>query len=210
MILHLHRVIFLLLPAFIFLSCDDLLPTYQKPENILEAGFTSIDTSLIKYSGWLYQVPVYRYTESSPYNFILQIRNRYTETIQSTADIQGKLEIWVAANPALKATIPLTSSNALLLNSPAIFNPVTGILTLNPNQKLFLKTQWNFKMDDGHWINEALPNYNQVVTGMFYTRYHDPAQMHIRLTVGVIKNTSPLVADTVITIRLQGSVHEIP
>lgn len=192
-----------------FISCEDPLPPYQKPENIFEAGYTSIDTFLVKFSGSIYYPQEFWYTESPPFAFVLQIENTYEETIQGTADIQGKLEIWLPGHREFMATLPLTNSNALMLNSRSVFDPATSNLTLNTHQKLYLKTEWKYKLDGGKWINEILENYvdRPDDRGFGYTyRYYAPTQLQARLTVGIIKNTSQVVADTVFVLNLRGLV----
>lgn len=185
-------------------SCEDPLPPYQKPENVFDAGFVSIDTFLVRYRGIFDYPQVFWYTESPPFTFVLQIENTYEETVQSVADIQGKLEIWLPGRPEFRATLPLSSSNALYLNSSTILDPATFILTLNPHQKLYLKTVWDYRLDDGKWINEILENYRDQAEGHKTYRVHAPTLLDARMTIQLIKNTAPLIADTGFVLSAKG------
>lgn len=200
--------------CILVVSCDDPLPPYQRPENIFREGFNFIDTALVMYTGY-WDVPErFDYSTYSPwfgpiriapYSFVLEIENMYEETIQTNADIQGKLELWLEGHPDYRATLPLTRSNALLLNSRDVFDAATSILTLNPHQRLYLKTEWNYKLDNGKWIHEILDDYNDVTRSRssFY-RYYPPLEFHARGTVGLIKNTSFLLADSTFSFKLMG------
>lgn len=102
--------------------------------------------------------------------------------------------------------MPLGNSNAFYLTSRSILDPVTLVLTITPHQKLYLKAAWDYKLDDGKWIHEILENYHDEVEGRRTYRVHDPTVLQARLTVELIKNTAPLIADTEFVLHLKGQI----
>ena len=187
-------------------SCDDPLPPYVKPENIFVGRFSSIDTFTVRYSGDL--DPLGKTSYSGHYTFLMGVENIYEETIQSQADISGKLEIWLPSNPDIRATMMITSVQAAGVNGTDVFDRTKNLLTINPGQSFYLRAYWNYRMDDGKWVNQDLDNYTQIEwRNLNYYRIHDPTPFHARLTVSLIKNTSTIVADTTFTFHLFGDVH---
>ena len=105
----------------------------------------------------------------------------------------------------LRATIPLDFSSVATLNSIALYNPYTHILTINPHEKLYLSADWNYKMDDGKWVNEIMPGFTQEKRSrLSWYFYHPSSQWNARLTAVIIKDRSATLADTTFVFRLQG------
>jgi hypothetical protein len=201
--------VLILFSAYVFVSCEDPLPPYLKPENIFVGGFSSIDTFTVRYGGDLDPLGTFSYSGHN--TFVMGVQNVYEETIQSQADISGKLEIWLPSNPDIKATMLLTNVQATGINGTDVFDRTRNLLTINPGQSFYLRAYWNYKMDDGKWVNQDLENYTQIeYRNLNYYRIHDPTPFHARLTVSLIKNTSIIVADTTFTLHLIGDVYYRP
>ncbi len=64
-----------------FLSCNDPLPDYKRPENVFIAGFSYLDTVTARYGGTVDPPQEYVYF-SPPYQFVIWVQNIYEETLQ--------------------------------------------------------------------------------------------------------------------------------
>jgi hypothetical protein len=202
MSVRIYAILFGFLSCQVFVSCDDPLPDYHRPENVFIAGFSSPDTIVATYSGVADFPPSYAYNTPA-YEFILWVENVFDETLQANADIHGTLELSVLSDPSRKVTMTLSNDAVSGLNSSAVLS--SNILTLNPHQKLYLGKRWNYQMDDGYWINEVLTSSVNVGDGITTT-----AQLRARISVSLFKNTAVVVADKIVTLELVGSVHYRP
>jgi hypothetical protein len=138
-----------LLAAGIFLSCEETLPPYQAPQNVLRAEVKILGNTVDRqvkcddsFKGW--SVP--------PMIFHLDVINNYTETLQGSADlISGQLEVWYKENPDFGKRFPVNG----VLNSPHINN---HILTLDPGDTLSIPILWYHDDEQGRRIWKAFNN----------------------------------------------------
>ncbi len=184
------------------LACDDPLPAYHRPENVFIAGFSSPDTIFATYSGHADFPPSYSYNTPA-FEFIMWVENVFDETLQADADIHGTLELSVLSDPSRTVTMTLSNDAVSGLNAPSVFT--SNIITLDPHQKLYLGKSWNYRMDDGYWINEVLVSSVTVGDGITTT-----AQLRARIVVSLFKNTTVVAEDKIVTLMLVGSVHYKP
>ncbi len=202
MSVRIYVILFGFLCCQVFVSCEDPLPAYHRPENIFLAGFSSPDTIFATYSGIADFPPSYSYNTSA-FEFIIWVENVFDETLQADADIHGTLELSVLSDPSRTVTMTLSNDAVSGLNASSVFS--SNILTLNPHQKLYLGKSWNYRMDDGFWINEALSSSVNVGNAIITT-----AQLRERIVVSLFKNTAVVVADKIVTLELVGSVKYRP
>jgi len=108
------------------MSCDESLPPYQDPRNVLQG------TPRGKY--------VLTVSENS-LHVSFTIKNVYEETFQAQAILNGTLVITAKRDPTIQKTFQLTESN---VTYAANYNRATGVLTIDPQDTVVLSATWDF------------------------------------------------------------------
>jgi hypothetical protein len=113
-------------------SCDESLPPYQQPVNLLAIDRIEISQGTYSLEGD-YLV-----------KFFIYGKNQFDETFSEAVNIEGKVEIWNKEKPDLFATLSLNNTN---------FSPNTNlsgnVLTIGPGEEFELLVTWNSHTDDG-------------------------------------------------------------
>lgn len=122
-----------------FGPCDEPLPTYQAPNNVLEATIAST-----------YIVPKF-------ISMQLYVRNIFDETFQSKAVFQGTLRITSARDSSVHKTFNLSTSNLIEAKG---YDGATHILTLSPGETIRLGVLWFFTDDNGRNLTEEFFRYS--------------------------------------------------
>jgi hypothetical protein len=113
------------------MSCNESLPPYQDPRNVLQG------------------VPRGKYVLSYFENSLhvsFTIKNVYEETFQAEATFEGTLVITAKRSPAIQKTVHLAAQN---ITYAANYNKATRVLTLDPVDSVVLSFTWNFVDDAG-------------------------------------------------------------
>jgi len=171
-------------------SCEDPLPPYVNPGNILNATVNFVYEPLViyRYVDFNYFLPTLRYSTPS---FIINIGviNKFDETLQDNIYIDGKVEIWISDRPDDKVTITI---NEYSINS-SLVDPQTNILTLNPEDTLWLRVNWGYALDDGmpaftrmQYIESHIPNSSSL------RHFHPEVFFTSRATVQIFKGVTPV------------------
>lgn len=206
----------LLLSTAIFcaVGCEDLLPEYRQPSNVLISSI-KVDTFTVQYletERWYPELngPLIDYSSYSPdYRFYFFIINNYDETIDVTADLNGKIEFWQDQRPENKATFNISNSD---LPSDESYNSTTNRITIDPGKALTVLKQWNYKMDDDKWVHKT----GLEITGkedkprFFYTIYYRPALFHLRSAIALNKSMPAIVSETTFVFTLVGRFRPSP
>ncbi|MFA6468422.1 MAG: hypothetical protein WCW35_05950 [Bacteroidota bacterium] len=132
-------------------GCEDLLPEYHQPVNVIKAEFVGADDHIVKF--WAnfddeygkanyvsYGSEIY-----TPFTVTFGIKNTYEETIQATAAVRGSVVIYPEANPNFSEEHLLSNENLKIFSK---YDQINNILTLNPNESFFIKTKLDFKLAD--------------------------------------------------------------
>ena len=118
--------------AFIF-ACEESLPPYQQPPNLLRAGLDVEDgliNRLVLCDG------TFRTWDPGTIVFRLSVINTFDETLQGPASaVVGQVEVWKKDNPDFGRTIPIFGAN-----DPRHVS--FGILTLDPGDTLEVLASW--------------------------------------------------------------------
>ena len=122
-----------------FGPCNESLPTYQEPNNALEA--TIVSTYLVPSS---ISVQVY-------------VSNIFDETLQSKAVFQGTLRITSARDSGVHKTFNLSISSLIEAKG---YDDATHILTFTPGETIRLGVLWFFNDDNGKNLTEEFFRYS--------------------------------------------------
>ena len=113
-------------------GCDESLPTYQQPENLLTIDRIEITQGTFSADGDYLVI------------FFIYGKNQFDETFSDVVNIQGPVQIWNIEKPDLAATFSLNNSN---------FGPNTNLygnkLTIDPGEEFELRVTWDSHTDEG-------------------------------------------------------------
>ncbi|MCI0706808.1 MAG: hypothetical protein L0Y80_04890 [Ignavibacteriae bacterium] len=117
-----------------FASCDEQLPAYNDPEQLLSGEMSG-----------LYEIGVNPAAENNMAAFFT-VTNIYDETLEDTVDIVGSIEIRSQRNPHIRRTIPISPDK--LYAGVQYYDPATKILKLDPGRSITFAVTWDFVVDD--------------------------------------------------------------
>lgn len=122
-------------------SCDESLPTRQDPSNLFAAQVH----------------PYYNYTPFAN-NVVIDLIavNNFDETLSNRAGVDGSLVITSLRDTSVHKTIELSLSNLIR----GKYDPVKGILTIDPGDTVVLEAVWDFTEDAGASLTQDFFHYN--------------------------------------------------
>jgi hypothetical protein len=150
-------VLFLFCSTFFGLwGCNESLPLYTPPENVLSAEIIPLNppTDTVRYTMLDNNNPnLIRVTLNSPFHgYEIAIVNNYEETIQDYMEIEGNIVLAWSDKPELRTIISMTNTSFY----DGDYDPVTGLLTINPGDTVRLRVYWNFKLSTDDWAFSQL------------------------------------------------------
>lgn len=187
--------------ALITLSCNESLPAYNPPENVLRVSISSLTTptDTIRYTMIDNNNPnLVAVSLNSPFNgYEISIVNLYEETIQDNMEIEGTVELSWVDKPELKTILKISNTSFYDGN----LDPVTGLLTLNPTDTVHLRIFWNFKLATDDWAFSQIqyidgPMYNAGSNKFVADRFHQTMLLHGTVKVKLFKSLSFVEAQT--------------
>lgn len=123
--------------AFLSLTCNESLPVYQAPANVLSLNVTTVE-----------QLNDHISPPTHPLvHIVLTGENIFDEVMLDSADIKGTMTIWWKRKPTRSRTIVLTEKN--LIDRTLIQN---GKMMLVPGQQFTLEAYWDVRSDDGVFL----------------------------------------------------------
>ncbi|MDP2207337.1 MAG: hypothetical protein Q8K98_01015 [Bacteroidota bacterium] len=134
----------------IFQACDETLPEYKAPPDILTGRITIPDSG----SSYYFSIrerfadptkpPRVTFFTPDSIVFRFEVLNVYDEVIQDSSEVGGYLKIWDPVYPDNIAIVPFTSSS---------LSPYREILEIKPDEKIWLKTSWKkLLLQDGSYV----------------------------------------------------------
>jgi hypothetical protein len=121
------------------LSCKEPLPEYSDPRDLLASYFFG----------------AYVITPGeNAVRVYMTIVNRFDETFDARALLNGSLVITWGGDPTLKKTVTLSPANLIYARG---FNPVTGALRFDPGDSIRIGYSWNLTSDDGRSLLNVVP-----------------------------------------------------
>ena len=132
----------LLLAMAVSMSCDESLPPYLDPRDVLQGSLSG------------------RYILTVNQNSVLvsfTVKNIYEETFQAPAILRGTVQITSKRYLSIQKTFQFTSANLAHANN---YNPASGVLTIDPQDSIVLTTNWNFIDDAGKDLRQTLFAYS--------------------------------------------------
>ncbi len=123
-----------MLLALLSLTCNETLPVYQQPQNVLSLSVTKIE-----------QVNDHISPPTRPLvHIVLTGENTFDEVMLDSVDIKGTMTIWWKRKPTRSRTITLTQKN--LIDRSLVQN---GKMMLVPGQQFTMEAYWDVRSDDG-------------------------------------------------------------
>ncbi len=179
----------------IVFGCNEILPEYSQPENLLSAEVVPLNVASDTVSYYIIDNnnPNLVFIRlDSPFNgYEIRIINTYEETIQDDADVTGTVELIWNDQPKFSAEIPVTL--------PAVFSqhydPSTGLITVNPGDTIVLRVYWNFRFTSGEWAFTKQggtdgPSFFVAPKITAYYRYHHPMYLTVKTKVKLFRSLS--------------------
>ncbi|MDI6802528.1 MAG: hypothetical protein QME58_01625 [Bacteroidota bacterium] len=147
---YLTGFITIIFSVVIFQACDETLPEYKSPPDILTAKITVPDSGSSYYFSIreYYPDPTWRprvtfYTPDS-IMFRFEVKNIYDKVISDSSDVGGYLKIWDPVYPDNIAIVPFTNSS---------LSPYKEILEIKPDENIWLKASWKkLLLQDGSYV----------------------------------------------------------
>lgn len=159
------------------LSCDESLPPYTPPQDVLAI------TQVFAAQGTINPgIPIL--------NVLITGVNQYEETFEDTVNANGEVRIWWKRHPEFKATLPLSNGH---------FVPPTPIrgsrLTLDPGDTFHMKTVWYMMSDEGEYLIDLLDYSIDDVRGDF--EYARPETLMIEIELMIYRQIGMIRSDPV-------------
>jgi hypothetical protein len=123
------------------MSCDEALPPYQDPRNVLEGIFRAQYILLM---------------DDNSLHVRVVINNAYDETLQGPALMQGTVHITSKSDLSIEKTLQYSAANIV---HHTAYNRTTGILTIDPKDSLVFEASWNFIDNAGGDVRQRLFQY---------------------------------------------------
>ncbi|MFA6542550.1 MAG: hypothetical protein WCT99_13200 [Bacteroidota bacterium] len=186
-------------------GCEDVLPVYQEPENILSAHIGGIDSVNVNVRLGFYDENILLSQDPFPYRYY--VSNDYDETIQNSATIAGKVEIWPTSDPTAKGTTNISLSD---LSATQSYNSATGMLTIDPNEMLWFTGTMTIKLDNGFLLTKYAHEQSRTIvwqnSSNYYDIYYSPLSVTIRVSVQLYDKIAPVVADSTFMIQFHAMI----
>ncbi len=176
-------------------SCNDPLPTYTPPTNVLSADVLPLNAikDTVRYSMLDNNNPnlVKITLNSAFYGYEIKIVNMYEETIQDYFEVEGTLELSWKEKPELKSVIPITATSFY----SGVLDPTSNLLTINPGDTVKLRVYWNFKLTTEDWAFTQVkstdsPVYSGGAFNFYFYRTHEPMLLTAKLKVKIFRGLS--------------------
>lgn len=183
-------LVIIILFNIIYVGCDETLPEYKEPPNILTGAiFSPVNSSTITFNVREFYrdpsgQPIVTFYGVDSMILRLEVENIYDTPIKDSTEIGGYIKIWDPIYPENIAYAPF-SRNSL--------SPYTDYLTIDTGKtgKKFLKTGWKLKLQDGAyiWFGKRADDYpnNRVVYGPFILKAKAYIKLYKKLGLIVTK-----------------------
>lgn len=123
--------------ALVALSCDEALPVYQPPANVLAVSVSQVEQLNDRVA------PPGR----QAVHVVIDGENVHDEVFLDSVRIEGNVRIWWKRKPSRYITIPINQNN--ITNPNLIQN---GKMLLLPGQKFSLDFYWNMRSVDSVYL----------------------------------------------------------
>lgn len=191
-------------------GCNESLPLHSPPADVLTGTVKGVNgpQDTVRYRMKEFNNP--NLTEVSlstpPFSIEITLVNIYEETIQDLADVQGVMELEWIDKIQYSASIPLTASGIV----GGQYDPVTGLITLNPGESISIRVFWNYKLTTNEWAftKQQADESEWVNTRGDFYRYHYPMRFRSRVRIKLFRSLSflQIVSADEVVVNFQGFV----
>lgn len=155
--------------------CNESLPPYINPRDA--------------FSGSVQGAYVLTMSDNSV-KIYLDVTNRYDETLEGPALLNGEIEISLATDPLVTKTFAVSSANLLTTRN---YNPTTGRIRIDPGETIRFGVSWNLVADNGTNLRTDVFRYWED-TECAMRCVAEEEVFVIRASVDIFEQTSTVVA----------------
>ncbi len=112
-------------------ACEGELPEYLDPRDVFTAEING-----------LYVLSA----SDNSLKIFLTAKNRFDETFEAEAVLQGNIRVTLASDPSIQKTFSLSASELI---SARGYNPQTRVLRIDPGDSVRFSVSWDFVADNG-------------------------------------------------------------
>lgn len=187
--------------SLLSVGCEDLLPEYTIPTELLKVSYLRVESDTIRYYG---REEDYARTFENHY-LRFSLSNIYEETLENTAAFDGKLEVWIDGMEALKSSTVVLESH--LIPTPH-YNTTTKLLTLDTGDEIYFKVPITMMMANGYYFQIFAPVTQQWTTARpnYYYYVHAPLRLNYRFSVISFPNKAPEVVEGNVSVVFFGRI----
>lgn len=205
----------------ILVSCEESLPPYEPPTNVLGFVAGSVVPAEVQYwhPWWLTPKQIPSYTQmvrfhSSNMAIRVSLRNEDEETLQDKANVHGNVTF----------DYPLVDTVTHSIYAPSamcVIHPLdvyTGLVTVDPGESLWVDVWWDYRLSNKVpvFINSAYTDeiswtYLLGKWGFWTIRTHQPMMFYVRIRLQIFDAAAPVQVDSLpVTIRFVGIIGPEP
>jgi len=176
----------------LFNSCEDLLPPYVGPDDLLSSTVEITTEPKIFYTHQDFNSPEYwlptlRFSSSSAIIRVV-VRNTFDDPLEDVANIQGAVTIWWEDKPEHRVSVPLYQTDLIY----GEFNPATNSITLTPEDSLVFRTTWFFRDSESMPFFYHFPKVDRPIPGrQTFLREHQVERMRAQASITVFSGVNP-------------------
>ncbi|MBI1804630.1 MAG: hypothetical protein HY033_08650 [Ignavibacteriae bacterium] len=127
--------------AVFSITCNESLPTYVFPQNVLAMNVTLVEQLSNRLARPGHQMV----------HLVLTGKNIFDEVFYDSASIKGTVRIWWRRKPSQYTTLYLTKKN---LTNPSLIQ--NGKILLLPEQQFSMSVYWNVKSHDSLYLPDLM------------------------------------------------------
>ena len=167
--------------ALISLRCEEALPTYVAPQNVMDFKVVTAESLPIRLA------PPGR----QAYHFNLVAENTFNEVFEDSVDIVGSMRIWWVDRPQFFRTYPLTIRS---INEKDLIR--NGRLLLLPGQKISIDIYWDMKTDSNFNVISKM-NFTRPLQRLCYTAVacSDPELFMVEASINIFDKLGYITAE---------------
>jgi len=188
------------------ISCEDPLPVYEEPKEVLRVDFFPDVPDVVLYIGPDVNIPdTFPYFIGPPFMYLnVRVTNLFDDVLQGPLYIAGEVDFTFVKDDRVRIVIPFTHIDAS--SSPAIdWN--TRTLTLDPNQAVWLKPTWYWKQEN-KWIFRYTSFRTVPINSGTYLKVHEPMEFVGKVRLQVFSQRGPIFSkEERFSVKFQGRIN---
>lgn len=180
-------------------ACDELLPEYTEPANVLIGKIVqpveNATYPIVTHEDHRYEPPAISFRGDSTINFRLEVLNTYEDVISESTYVSGYIKIWPATDKDNEIIQNIVTYN-LNQYSPVLVIPVGG--------KVYLDVKTKFRNTEGDyiWLGKSRVEYP------IGTVTYSPIRLKVKAYIRLYKKLGLIVTPEMnFTLSIVGTVY---